>query len=109
MPTAADQQLSADIIAYYRAVEVTLLAHLRGRRVFGFGRDTRIGSEFDDGRHAVDLHVADLADLDEAVRSGIACFRLPGLTGPGMVSLLVRPGEGSGIDTVATAALALAE
>ncbi len=107
MPTTAGNPFQVAALAYYRAVEATLLTHLRGRRVQGFGHAS--GQAAQEDAHAVDLHIADLADLDEAIRSGIAFFRLPGLTGPGLVSLRIRPGDGSGIDTVATATLALAQ
>ena len=87
----------------------TLLTHVRDRSVFGFGRESFRRPAADIGSQHVRLHIADTADIDEAVRSGIVGFRLPGLTGPGMVAIQVHPGDGSGIDTVATAALALAE
>jgi DNA primase len=106
MSTIADEELRRVVVTYYRGVGSTLLKHLRGRRVEGSGRDEAIDGV--EGRQAVRLHIADLEDLDEAVRSGIMSFRLPGLTGAGLVSLRIRPGVGSGIDTVATAALALA-
>ncbi len=109
MPTSAHIPSSATVLAYYRGVQGTLLTHVRGRSVFGFGRDSVGTPAADTGPHHVRLHIADAADIDEAVRSGIVGFRLPGLTGPGMVAMQVRPGDGSGIDTVATAALALAE
>ena len=118
VPTSSDDRLPEAVVAYYRGVETTLLAHLRGRQVQGWGRHSEAG-RFDGAAghqptahhrtdHPVALHIADLEDLDEAIRSGITYFRLPGLTARGLVSLRVRPGEGSGIDTVATAALALA-
>lgn len=115
MSPAADAPLPATVVAYYRAVESTLLEHLRNRPVHGFGPPHETGPTDETGRGGqgtesdpVDLHIADLADLDEAIRSGITSFRLPGLTRPSFVSLHIRAGTGTGMDTVATAALALA-
>lgn len=75
----------------------------------GLGRDSVVDrAEVAGEPPTVLLKIADLADLDEAIRSGITFFRLPGLTGAGLVSLHIRPGGGSGMDTVAATALALA-
>ncbi len=110
VPPPADSQSSAAIVEYYRSVESTLLGHLRHRVVIGFGLDDVTAGRANASAHQrVQLHIADIDDLDEAVRSGIVGFLLPGLTGPQMVGLRVRPGAGSGIDTVATTALSLAE
>ena len=91
-------------VAYYRTVAVTLLTHLIGRPVVGVGSVSA-----PPGRHGVPLHIQDATDLDEAVRSGVVSFLLPGSVGSGRPALRIRPGEDSGIDIVATAALALME
>lgn len=94
----------AAVVAYYGAVATALLGHLAGREVLGFG------SGLTNSRHrGVTLHISDADDLDEAVRSGVVGFRLPGSTGPGRLALRIVAGQDSGIDTVATTALALME
>lgn len=137
MSTPRDPASGHDaVFAYYRAVGPTLLAHLVGRPVTGLGAGpTRrgpsdqpaVGSRAEvtaglDGSSGPDgpgpgvplprgvaLHIADAADLDEAVRSGVVSFALPDWTGPHRLALHLRAGEDSGIDIVATAALALME
>lgn len=115
MPTPTEVQLDAARVAYYLAIQDTLLRHLRDRAVIGFGRPVLIdprpssaGTDAQPSRQAI-LHIHDFADLDEAVRSGIVGFLLPGLTGLGMIGMQIRAGAGTGIDTVATATLSLAE
>ena len=105
VPTSTDSWSSAAILEYYRSVESTLLVHLCGRRVIGSGaqRSARVA----DHAPGVELHIADLDDLDEAVRSGIVGFALPDLVEPLVVTLRVRVGDGSEVDTVATCVLAL--
>ncbi len=98
------------VIAYYHAVGAVLLDHLRDRVVFGLGDPPTAGAEvLPIPERAARLHIGDRADLTEAVRSGVNGFALPGLVGPGMLPFHVTPGAGSGIDTVATAALSLLE
>ena len=92
--------------SHYRAISATFVGHLTARRVLGFGRLT---AEPTAGDHIADLHITDADDLAEAVRSGIVSFRLPGLAAAELVGFRIRPGADSGIDVVATAALALAE
>ena len=106
VPTRTTHSAAARALTHYRDVAPVLLTHLRDRRVIGSGAITDAP---DGGAHFADLHIADLADLAEAVRSGILWFTLPGLIGPDLISLRIRPGADSGIDIVATAALALAE
>ena len=102
-PPAPDAPI--DVPAYYAAVSQTLLHHIGSRAVIGMGRS----SNHVPGRSEAVLHLTDQADLAEAVRSGVVAFRLPGLTGSDMVTLHVRSGDGTGIDTVATTALALVQ
>ncbi len=105
MPTTAFQYSEhAAVVAYYRSVGATLLGHLTGRPVIGLGSDPQ-----QPGHHRVALHIEDAADLDEAVRSGVISFCLPGSTGPGRLALRIRAGQDSGMDTVATTTLALME
>lgn len=105
MPTTAAQPPEpAATVAYYRTVGSTLLAHLTGRPVIGLG-----GGSARPGHRGVALHIEDRADLDEAVRSGIVSFLLPGWTGPDRLALQIRAGDDSGIDNVATTTLALME
>ena len=105
MPTAATESSDhAAVVSYYRKVGSTLLGHLAGRQVVGVGR-----GPVQPPAHRVLLHIDDPADLDEAVRSGVVSFLLPGSTGPGRLALRISAGEDSGIDTVATTALALME
>ncbi|SDP43111.1 hypothetical protein SAMN04515671_4200 [Nakamurella panacisegetis] len=106
MPTPNRTPDQAAVATHYRAVGPTLLTHLIGRRVLGFGR---LDAEPTPADPFAELHIAEAADLTEAIRSGIISLRLPGLAAPGLVAFRIRPGADSGIDVVATAALALAE
>lgn len=92
--------LSSTAPTYYRQVQDTLLAQLRGRAVYGSGRPMT-------GRR-VALHISGVQDLEEAVRSGVVGFWLTGLDAPGLAGLRISPGKGAEIDTVATAVLSLA-
>lgn len=103
-PFASPAAEHAKVVAYYGTVATTLLGHLAGREVLGFGSGATAS-----GHRGVTLHIADADDLDEAVRSGVVGFRLPGSTGPRRLALRIVAGEDSGIDTVATTALALME
>ncbi|MET3803447.1 hypothetical protein ABIB25_000431 [Nakamurella sp. UYEF19] len=85
---------------YYQQVQDTVLVQLSGRGVAGFGRSP--------AGHRVVLHITETQDLEEAVRSGVVSFWLTGLDAPGLALLRIRPGEGSEIDTVATATLSIA-
>jgi DNA primase len=109
VPTPADLESAAVKADYYRVVRQTLLEHLRGREVLGFGDRPTRGAAGAEPAHQVRLHINDGDDLDEAVRSGVIGFSLPALTGPGIAGFRLRAGSGTGIDTVATVALALAE
>jgi hypothetical protein len=109
VPTPADLESAAARADYYRGVRRALLGHLQGREVFGFGGRPAAGSSEVEPAHRVPLHINDVDDLDESVRSGVVGFALTALTGPGMAGFRVRAGPGTGIDTVATVALALAE
>ena len=60
-------------------------------------------------RRRVALQIADLNDLQEAVRSGVVGFALSDWPGSQRFALHVRAGQDSGIDVVATTALALME
>ena len=91
------------VVAYYRTVAATLLRHLAGRPVVGRGAGP-VGP-----RDGVALHIDDAADLDEAVRSGVVSFLLADSPDRNRLGLRIRAGEDSGLDTVATAALALME
>ena len=115
VPPPTEVQLDAARVVYYLAIQDTLLRHLRDRAVIGFGRPVPIDprppsarTDAQPGRQAI-LHLHDLADLAEAVRSGIVGFLLPGLTGPDLIGMRISAGAGAGIDTVATATLSLAE
>ena len=108
VPTA-DLEFAAVKAEYYRGVRHTLLEHLRGREVLGFGDRPAAGSAEHLETHQVPLHINDVDDLDEAVRSGVIGFSLRALTGPGIAGFRVRAGVGTGIDTVATVTLALAQ
>ena len=105
MPTPRASPDPTEVAAYYRSVATTQFHHLTGRRVLGFGR---LAAEPTMDDHFADLHIAEPADLAEAIRSGIISFLLPGLAAPDLVGFRIRPGADSGIDVVATAALALA-
>lgn len=105
MPTTpTDHSEHTAAVAYYRSVGATLLRHLAGRAVIGLG-----SGPVRPGHHRVALHVEGAADLDEAVRSGVVTFLLPGSTGADRLALRIRAGQDVGIDTVATTTLALME
>ncbi len=109
VPIPTDAQL-ADIRArYYLAVQDTVLEHLRDRDVIGFGARPPRDRSRPHVPEQVELHIHDRDDLREAIRSGVVGFLLPRLAGPGVLALRVSSGDGTGIDTVATAALSLAE
>lgn len=126
--TSTPEAEHAAVVAYYRAIGPTLLVHLSGRAVTGFGAasaadpgdephptgDAGPGASDPSApaagrRRGVALHLADATDLDEAVRSGVVGFRLPDWPGGDRFALHVRAGEESGIDVVATTGLALME
>lgn len=106
MPTPRNSLGGVDPLPHYRDVGATILTHLRGHRVLGFGDLAAAPRPTD---HVAHLHIADLADLDEAVRSGVVHLWLPDLVGAELVTIRIRPGADAGIDIVATAALALTE
>jgi DNA primase len=109
VPTPADLEFAAVKADYYRGVRRTLLEHLQGREVLGFGDRPSADSADPQQTHRVPLQINDVVDLDEAVRSGVIGFSLPALTGPRIAGFRVRAGVGTGIDTVATVTLALAQ
>ena len=120
--TRTTESEHAAVVAYYRAVGPVLLTHLAGRAVTGFGTGTAPDQPHEPdqprvappgapapGPRGVVLHIADLSDLDEAVRSGVVGFRLADWPGPDRLALHIRAGEDSGTDVVATTTLALME